>query len=119
MSVTAIGDYSAEPLDLQRNFHGAQLVYVCWEHHLLFCAPFTFPVPPEMAFDDFLLQVLTPAISVHPDAPSVDFSRARWRLNDTPFFPDNKISLSANGIAHKSLLHLLTPGLDGLSGSGS
>lgn len=119
MSVTAIGDYSAIPLDLQKNFHGAQLVYFCWDNHLMFCAPFTFPLPPEMGFADFLQQVLTPAISQHPDAASVDFSHAHWRLNDAPFVPDNQLSLSANGIVHKSLLHLSTPGLNGLSGSGN
>lgn len=119
MSVIAIGNYSAEPLDLQRNFHGAQLVYLCWENHLMFCAPFTFPLPAQMGFGDFLTQVLTPAISQHPDAASVDFSAAHWRLNDAPFTPDHILSLGDNGITHKSLLHLSTPGLNGLAGSGN
>ncbi|MFJ3482064.1 phenol hydroxylase subunit P4 [Pseudomonas sp. NPDC090202] len=119
MSVTAIGRYHAEPLDLQHHFHGAQLVYLCWENHLMFCAPFTFPLPPQLGFADFVEQVLKPAIAQHPDAARVDFAQAQWRLNDQPFMPDPHASLSANGIAHKSLLHLSTPGLNGLAGSGN
>lgn len=34
MPVTSIGAYEAQPLDRQENFHGLQLVYLCWEKHL-------------------------------------------------------------------------------------
>ncbi|VVP20882.1 hypothetical protein PS838_03836 [Pseudomonas fluorescens] len=117
MPVTAIGAYDAQPLDSQDNFNGLQLVYLCWERHLMFCAPFTLPLPPAMAFADFIEQVVKPSISQHPDAPRVDFNQARWRLNDQPFSPDNGASLIANGIDHKSLLHLDTPGLNGIAGT--
>jgi phenol hydroxylase P4 protein len=117
MPVTSIGAYEAQPLDRQENFHGLQLVYLCWEKHLMFCAPFTFPLPPSMTFADFIEQVVKPSISQHPDASKVDFSQAVWRLNDQPFAPDNSASLIANGIDHKSLLHLNTPGLNGIAGS--
>jgi phenol/toluene 2-monooxygenase (NADH) P4/A4 len=117
MPVTAIGPYAAQPLDRQANFNGLQLVYLCWEKHLLFCAPFTFPLPPEMSFGDFIDNVVTPSISSHPDASSVDFASATWRLNDQPFTPNVTVSLSANGIDHKSLLHLATPGLNGIAGT--
>ena len=65
MPVTAIGAYSAQPLDSQHHFNGAQLVYLGWDRHLMFCAPFTFPLPPDMAFADFLEQVVKPAIAPH------------------------------------------------------
>ncbi|MGY2260906.1 phenol hydroxylase subunit P4 [Pseudomonas sp. SDO55104_S430] len=117
MPVTAIGAYNAQPLDHQANFHGLQLVYLCWEKHLMFCAPFTFPLPPDMPFGAFIEQVVKPSIASHPDAARVDFSQAQWRLNDQPFSPDNNSSLIANGIDHKSLLHLNTPGLNGIAGS--
>ena len=117
MSVTAIGTYTAQPLDRQANFHGAQLVYLCWERHLLFCAPFTLPVDPALRFADFIEQVVKPAIALHPDAALVDFAAARWLLDDQPFSPDPARSLVDNGIGHKSLLHLHTPGLEGLGGS--
>ncbi|NUT77989.1 phenol hydroxylase [Pseudomonas sp. C1C7] len=117
MPVTAIGAYNAQPLDHQANFHGLQLVYLCWEKHLMFCAPFTFPLPPDMPFGAFIEQVVKPSIASHPEASRVDFSQAQWRLNDQPFSPDNNASLIANGIDHKSLLHLNTPGLNGIAGS--
>lgn len=117
MPVTAIGPYEATPLDAQENFHGLQLVYLCWEKHLMFCAPFTFPLPPNMVFADFIEGVVKPSIAQHPDAALVDFSTATWRLNDQPFTPDRGASLSDNGIGHKSLLHLATPGLNGIAGT--
>ncbi len=117
MPVTAIGAYEAQSLDCQDNFNGLQLVYLCWERHLMFCAPVTLPLPPDMAFGDFVETVVKPVIAPHPDAAKVDFSQARWRLDDAPFQPDPGAGLAANGIGHKSLLHLDTPGLDGLSGS--
>lgn len=117
MPVTAIGPYTAHALDRQENFHGLQLVYLCWERHLMFCAPFTFPLPPDMLFADFIEHVVKSAISQHPDAEHVDFNQAQWRLNEQPFTPNNELSLNANGIDHKSLLHLNTPGLNGLAGS--
>lgn len=117
MPVTAIGTYTAQPLDLQANFHGAQLVYLCWENHLLFCAPFTLPVDPALTFGDFIEQVVKPAIALHPDAAQVSFDVARWRLDERPFAPDLASGLAANGVVHKSLLHLHTPGLEGLGGS--
>ncbi|AYF88657.1 phenol hydroxylase subunit P4 [Pseudomonas sp. JS3066] len=117
MPVTAIGAYAAQSLDRQENFNGLQLVYLCWERHLMFCAPFTLPLPPDMPFADFIEQVVKPAIAAHPDAAKVDFAKASWRLDDTEFQPDLTTGLAANGIGHKSLLRLFTPGLDGLNGS--
>lgn len=117
MPVTAIGAYAAQSLDRQENFNGLQLVYLCWERHLMFCAPFTLPLPPDMPFADFIENVVKPAIAPHPDAARVDFGTARWRLDDADFQPNPQLGLVANGIGHKSLLHLSTPGLDGLNGS--
>lgn len=117
MPVTAIGPYEAQALDRQENFHGLQLVYLCWEKHLMFCAPFTFPLPPQMSFGDFIEQVVKPSIAQHPDAAKVDFAQAQWRLNEQPFVPDLTASLLDNGIDHKSLLHLHTPGLNGIAGT--
>jgi phenol hydroxylase P4 protein len=70
-----------------------------------------------MPFGDFIENVVKPAIAPHPDAARVDFSQVSWRLDDARFQPDPQAGLAANGIGHKSLLHLSTPGLDGLHGS--
>ncbi|MCY1556690.1 hypothetical protein D9M68_934600 [compost metagenome] len=83
----------------------------------MFCAPFTLPLPPDMPFADFIDNVVKPAIAAHPDASKVDFAQAQWRLDDVDFRPDWQAGLAANGIGHKSLLRLSTPGLDGLNGS--
>ena len=117
MPVTAIGPYAAQALDSQDRFHGLQLVYLCWEKHLMFCAPFTLPLPPHMLFADFIEQVAKPAIAQHPDAKWVDFAQVQWRLDEQPWTPDPGASLQPNGIGHKSLLHMATPGLNGLAGT--
>ncbi|MCY1408126.1 hypothetical protein D9M71_234430 [compost metagenome] len=117
MPVTSIGAYEAQALDRQENFNGLQLVYLCWEKHLMYCAPFTLPLPPTMLFGDFIEQVVKPVISQHPDAPAVDFASAQWRLDDQPFAPQAQASLTANRIGHKSMLHLHTPGLTGIAGT--
>lgn len=117
MSVTAIGTYQVRPLDRQENFNGKQLVYLGWQRHLLFCAPMTFPLPPEMTFGEFIDQVVKPAIQTHPDAARVDFTIAQWQVDGESIQPDLASSLVANGIAHKSYVFLTTPGLDGIGGS--
>ena len=43
MAVAAVSKYEFAPADSQDKFHGAQLLYIGWEDHLLFCAPFAFP----------------------------------------------------------------------------
>lgn len=101
MPVNAIGAYPAQSRDRLENFNGRQLLYLGWSRHLLFCAPMTFALPPEMTFGEFLESVVKPAIAPHPDAAFVDFAKAEWQLDDQPFAPDLAASLSANGIGHK------------------
>lgn len=117
MTVNAISEYRATPRDLQANFHGMQMLYVYWEKHLMFCSPFAFLVAPAMTFGAFIEQVFTDAIKAHPDSARIDFSEAVWLLNGQPFTADPSASLEANGIDHKSLLRLSTPGLNGVQGS--
>lgn len=119
MSVNALYDYKFEPRDKVENFHGMQLLYVYWPHHLIFCSPFAFLVSPDMTFGAFIEEVLRPAVSAHPDAAKADFLSARWQLNDAPFTPDVAATLGASGIDHKSMLTVTTPGLDGINGSAS
>ena len=40
------------------------------------------------------------------------------KSGDTPFTPDRDTSLRDNGIGHKDLIRLITPGLNGIAGSG-
>ena len=56
MTVIAIEDYVGEILDSVENFHGNQLLYIGWDKHLMFCAPFCFPFPPSMRFGDIVVR---------------------------------------------------------------
>lgn len=117
MSVQAISEYTAEPRDVLANFNGQQLVYIYWQRHLMFCSPFAFLVSPDMPLGSFFDDILRPAIAAHPDSARVDLTLAQWQLNGQPFIPDPDCGMLDNGIDHKSMLTLTTPGLDGIQGS--
>ena len=63
MSVNALYDYKFEPRDKVENFHGMQLLYLYWPHHLMYCSPFAFLVQPDMTFGRALL----PGGAAHQD----------------------------------------------------
>ena len=117
MPVKSIGEYRFRPQDLQENFHGNQLLYIGWDRHLMFCSPVALLVPPSMSFAELLDQRVKPAYATHPDSAAVDLREAIWYLNDQPFQPNLFASLEANGLRHKDMLRLVTPGLDGIAGS--
>ena len=83
----------------------------------MYCAPFALLVAPHQTFAELIEQVLRPAIASHPDSARADLCAATWYLNDQPFQPDFAASLEANGLRHKDMLRLDTPGLDGIAGS--
>lgn len=119
MSVKAISEYITESKDTVANFNGMQVVYVYWEKHLMYASPFAFLVAPDMTLGDFLDGVLRPAIAAHPDSARVDFAQGQWSLNGQAFRPDPAVGLLAQGVDHKSMLTLTTPGLTGINGSAS
>ena len=120
MTVAAItDDYSGKPLDSVEHFHGNQIVYIGWDHHLMFCAPFAFPLRPDMPFRALLDEVIPGAFSQHPEFASIDWDQAIWHLNGDPFEPDLDKSLIEHGIDHKSILRFATPGLNGIRGTGT
>lgn len=118
MSVNALYDYKFEPRDKVENFHGMQLLYVYWPDHLLFCAPFALLVRPDMTFRALVDEILKPATAAHPDSAKADFLNAEWLLNDEPFTPKADASLKEQGIDHKSMLTVTTPGLKGMASAG-
>lgn len=117
MAVAAIGPYEFQPKDRLENFHGNQVVYLHWEDHLMFCAPVAFPLPPDMPFAAFHDQIVPAAYAQHPDFAAIDWTKAEWKLDGAPFTPEPAQGLRAQGIGHKSVLVLRTPGLTGLHGS--
>lgn len=117
MSVTAIKDYRFAPRDRVENFHGNRLLFVGWEDHLMFCAPFAFPFPPEMPFRVLLDQVLPASFGDHPDFAKIDWDRAEWFKSGQPWQPDYDRTLADNGLGHKDVIRFRTPGLTGIQGS--
>ncbi len=119
MSVKAISEYITQPKDTVANFNGMQVVYVHWEKHLMYASPLAFLVAPDMTLDDFLTGVLRPAIAAHPDSARLDFNQAQWQLNGQAFSPKLSEGLLQQGVDHKSMLTLSTPGLNGINGCAS
>jgi phenol hydroxylase P4 protein len=117
MAVAAVTKYEFEPKDRVENFHGNQLLYIGWEDHLMFCAPFAFPFPPTMRFGDIIDKVLPGAFGYHPDFAKIDWSQVYWFKSGKPWTPDFDESLAQNGLRHKDVIRFHTPGLHGIKGS--
>ncbi len=110
MSVQALApDYKFEARDLQKNFHGNQLLYIGWDHHLMFCSAFTFPVPGEMTFAELKDTVMSGAFSQHPMYADIDWNATTWLLNGEKFQPQPDVALKDQGIGHKAVLRFQTP----------
>ena len=118
MSVAAVKEYVGVPRDVVANYHGNQLVYVIWEQHLMYAAPFILPVPPSMKFIDLLTQVVGGIIKDHPDTPKIDWRKTEWTKGYQPWTPDFDKTLAENSIIHKDILKFRTPGLTGYKGLG-
>lgn len=120
MAVAAITEnYVGERLDRVENFHGNQVLYIGWDHHLMFCAPVALPVPPQMPFAKVVEELIPGAFGQHSDLAEVDWGKVRWHLNGESFSPEMDKSLIEQGVDHKSIIRFSTPGLDGIKGSGS
>lgn len=119
MAVQALYDnYQAPVADAVANFHGNQVVYIGWDDHLMFPFAAAFPLPPQMPFAAVVGELLPSVYAVHPDFARIDWDSAQWTLDGAPFTPDLARSLGENGIGHKSLLRLATPGLAGIGNGG-
>ena len=120
MAVAAITEnYVGERLDRVENFHGNQVLYIGWDHHLMFCAPVAFPVSPQAPFRQVLEELIPGAFSLHPEFGEIDWDKVQWHLNGEPFTPDMDATLAEQGIDHKSAVRFATPGLNGIKGCGS
>ncbi|MET0012143.1 MAG: phenol hydroxylase subunit P4 [Sedimenticola sp.] len=115
----SIGEYPPIIKDKVENFHGNQLVFVGWDHHLFFDSPRAFPLPPEMPFGALVSEVMPVAYTAHPEWEQVKWDEVQWMLDGEAFTPNMEASLEDNGVGHKSLIRFKTPGLNGIEGSGS
>lgn len=117
MAVQALKDYHFPAADSVDKFHGGQLLYIGWDDHLMFCAPFAYCLPPNTRFGDLCEKFLPHSFGYHPDWQQVDFSKATWLKSGQPFQPDMNKTLAELGLKHKDVLRLQTPGLKGIAGS--
>lgn len=117
MSVVALKPYEFPSADAVETFHGHQVLYVCWDQHLMFGAPFAFSLPPSTPFGDLVREILPASYGYHPDFGRIDWSRVQWFKSGKPWYPDPGKSLADNGLRHKDALRFRTPGLDGIQGS--
>lgn len=116
MSVVTLTDYDFPAKDVRGNFP-APLLYIGWEDHLMFCAPFCLPLPPDMPFGALATQVLPGVYGAHPDFARIDWSQVEWFKSGQPWTPDPAKSLADNGLGHKDVIRMRTPGLNGIAGS--
>lgn len=119
MSVRAITqDYHGEIKDAQENYHGQVMVFIGWDHHLLFCSAKAFALSPDMLFSEVIEKVMPEAFGQHPEFGAVQWQNAQWFLNREVFQPDFSRSLADQGITHKSMIRFHTPDLKGYAQAG-
>lgn len=114
MAVDSIGQYKFPSRERAEIFGESQIVYFCWERHMLFAAPFITFVRGDMKLGDYLDSVIKPLISPDPDAPQVEWAKAQWSNGPKSFTPNFDASLEDNGIGHKGKIIMSTPGLNSL-----
>lgn len=117
MAVDACSSYTGEARESADKYGDSQLIYVSWDHHLLFAAPFLFCLPKAMRFQELLKGPLAMILSPDPDSSGIDWSVVQWRKGTEPFHPELDKSLADNGIRHKDQLRFATPGLNTVCGA--
>lgn len=111
-------DYHGEVKDRRELYHGNIMVFIGWDHHLLFCASKAMPLPPDMTFGALVENAMPDAFGQHPEFSKINWQTATWLLDGQPFTPDFNKGLEAQGVAHKSLIRFQTPELKGYANAG-
>ncbi len=114
MSTVALKEYVGVPRDHVTNFHGKQLVYVSWDHHLLFAAPFLLCVSPQMTFREVIEGPLAALLQADSDIAALDWGKVEWLKSNQPWVPNFDSSLLHNEVRHKDQIRLRTPNLNTL-----
>ncbi|WP_114800174.1 phenol hydroxylase subunit P4 [Moraxella canis] len=110
MPVKAINDnYRFTPRDTQANYGDNLLIYIGWDHHLLFCSAKAFLISPKATFQELLDTLMPAGFSQHPDFANIDWAAAKFMLDNQYITPNLNETLESIGFAHKSLLRFKTP----------
>lgn len=112
--LTSVADYPLRQADAQERYHGNQLVYLHWENHLMYAAPFCVPLPPTLPFGALVRDVLPELYGEHPEFERIDWQRTQWFQSARRFRPDFGKSLAHHGLGHKCLVRFVTPALEGI-----
>lgn len=116
MAVTSPKEYIGVARDRKEEYGENQLVYVSWDHHLLFAAAFTIHIPSKATFRELIEGPVTALIQSDPDAGKIEWDKVQWFLSNEPFTPDFDKSLEENGVGHKYQIRFATPGLNTVCG---
>jgi len=112
--MTSVSPYELRQADLPDRYHGNQLVYLHWENHLMYAAPFCVPLPPRLPFGALVREVLPELYGEHPEFESIDWQRTHWFNSGRRFIPDFGKSLAHHSLGHKCLIRFRTPALEGI-----
>lgn len=110
----SLGEYPLHEADTEDKFFGNRLIYISWENHLMYAAPFCLPLPPTLPFGALVRDVLPEICGEHPEFEQIDWQRTEWFNSNKRFRPDFGKSLEHHGLTHKSLIRFRTPALDGI-----
>jgi phenol/toluene 2-monooxygenase (NADH) P4/A4 len=113
----SLGEYPLREADTEDRFHGNRLIYVAWDNHLMYAAPFCLPLPPTLPFGALVRDVLPDLYGEHPEFEQIDWQRVEWSNSNQRFRPDFGKSLDQHGLVHKSLIRFRTPALEGIKRS--
>jgi phenol/toluene 2-monooxygenase (NADH) P4/A4 len=111
--MVSVGEYPLRQQDTEDRFYGKRLIYLGWDHHLMFSAPFCVPLPPTLPFGALVHEVLPEVFGEHPEFERIDWQRTQWFNSGKRFLPDFGKSLAHHGLEHKSLIRFRTPSLEG------
>ena len=118
MAVRAITpEYSFPALDAQSNYGDNILIYIGWDHHLLFCSAKAFLISPDATFQQLLDELMPAGFSQHPEFIQIDWAATDFVLDHKQIQPEAQQKLVDLGFVHKSLLRFSTPTLTGYNGS--
>jgi phenol hydroxylase P4 protein len=113
----SLGEYPLHQADTEDRFFGNRLIYISWENHLMYAAPFCLPLPPTLPFGALVRDVLPEICGEHPEFEQIDWQRTEWFNSAKRFRPDFGKSLEQHGLGHKSLIRFRTPALEGIKRS--
>jgi len=109
----SLDTYEPDASDNADHFYNNWLIYICWENHLMYCAPFCVPLPPSLPFGALVGDLMPELYGEHPEFEQIDWQRTKWFDSDKQFRADFGKSLEHHGLRHKSLIRFNTPALEG------